>query len=163
MPKSKFNAGMRSSVSYEWSTPRDFFDGLDAEFHFDLDVCATPQNAKCKRYFTMEQDALDAIHDWVGRCWMNPCYGRTIGEWVRKACLSAHGWGHAELVVCLLPARTDTRWWQHWICKGWNQSGLIPGDFGYADEVRLVGGRLKFSGEKNSAPFPSAVVIYRRS
>lgn len=134
--------GLMSSNTDLWETPQDFFDRLDAEFHFDLDVCALPENAKCKRYFTPTQDGL--LQDWRGVCWMNPPYGRKIGLWVRKAYETAVSGGGT--VVCLLPARTDTAWWHDYAMKG---------------EVRFIRGRLKFGGSKNSAPFPSAVVVFK--
>ncbi len=77
---------------------------------FDLDVCATGENAKCDRFFTREDDGL--AQAWTGRVWMNPPYGRMIGEWMRKAWESSQT--TAELVVCLVPARTDTRWWHEY-------------------------------------------------
>ncbi len=135
---------MFSSASCEWETPKEFFDRQDAVYHFDLDVCATPGNAKCARYYTEEQDGL--VQPWTGRCWMNPPYGRTIGKWVQKAYESVRG-GDADLVVCLLPARTDTAWWHDYCMKG---------------EVQFIRGRLKFGNARNAAPFPSALVIFRR-
>ena len=82
-------SGLFSSRTDEWATPDDFFQKLDDEFHFDLDVCATPENAKCKRYFTKEQDGLK--QEWKGTCWMNPPYGRQISLWVKKALDSVSG------------------------------------------------------------------------
>lgn len=131
-----------SSKTDLWATPQDFFDRLNAEFGFTLDVCALPENAKCERYFTPDEDGLR--QQWQGACWMNPPYGRTIGQWVQKAYQSAQD---GATVVCLLPARTDTAWWHTWVLQ--------------ADEVRFLRGRLKFGGSKNSAPFPSAVVVFR--
>lgn len=133
-----------SSATDLWATPQQFFDALNAEFGFTTDVCALPENAKCPTHFTPEQDGLQ--QEWRGRCWMNPPYGREIGLWVRKAYESARG---GATVVCLLPARTDTRWWHEYIQD--------------KAEVRFVRGRLKFGGSKNSAPFPSVVVIFRPS
>ncbi len=129
-----------SSNTDLWETPQDFFDRLNDEFGFELDVCALPENAKCPRFFTPEDDGLQ--QEWKGICWMNPPYGRQIGNWVRKAYESAQ---NGATVVCLLPARTDTRWWHEYCMKG---------------EVRFIRGRLKFGGSKNSAPFPSAIVIF---
>lgn len=77
------NDGMYSSKTCEWETPLGFFRRLDRLFHFELDVCATPENAKCERFFTKEQDGLN--QEWAGVCWMNPPYGREIGKWVKKA------------------------------------------------------------------------------
>lgn len=133
---------MFSSKTGLWETPQDFFDELDQEFHFDLDVCALPENAKCARYYTPEQDGLS--QPWAGTCWCNPPYGREIGSWVRKGFLSSVEGG--ATVVMLLPARTDTRWFHEYI-------------YGKA-EVRFIKGRLKFGGSTNSAPFPSMIVIF---
>jgi phage N-6-adenine-methyltransferase len=77
------NKGLFTSNTDLWATPQDFFDELDREFGFDLDVCAIPENAKCSRYFTPEQDGLK--HEWNGTVWCNPPYGRQIGKWVEKA------------------------------------------------------------------------------
>jgi phage N-6-adenine-methyltransferase len=125
----------------DWETPQFLFDGLNAEFGFELDVCAAPHNAKCKQYYTATVDGL--AQNWTGVCWMNPPYGREIEKWIRKAFESAE---NGALVVCLVPARTDTRWWHRYVLRG---------------EIRFLKGRLKFGGSKNSAPFPSAIVIFR--
>lgn len=129
-----------SSATEMWATPQDFFDGLNREFGFDLDVCAVAGNAKCASFFTPEQDGLS--QQWRGVCWMNPPYGRTIGDWMRKAYESSLD---GATVVCLVPARTDTRWWHEYASRG---------------EVRFIRGRLKFGDAKTSAPFPSAVVVF---
>ena len=134
---------MFSSKTDMWATPQAFFDRLHARFRFGLDVCASPENAKCDRFFTSAEDGL--AQEWVGTCWMNPPYGREIGKWVKKASDSADQ--HGSTVVCLLPARVDTRWW-HDYCAD-------------AAEVHFVKGRLKFGGSANSAPFPCAVVVFR--
>lgn len=132
-----------SSTTDLWSTPQEFYDKLDAEFNFTLDPCATANNHKCDKYFTIEDDGL--AQDWSqDTVFMNPPYGRVIGDWMRKASESN------TTVVCLVPARTDTRWWHDYVIGG-------------SAEVRFIKGRLKFGGSKNSAPFPSAVVIYRES
>lgn len=130
-----------SSTTDLWSTPQSFFDALNDEFGFTVDVCASPENAKCRRFFTAKDDGLAQV--WEGFCWMNPPYGRTIGKWMEKAFLSAE---QGATVVCLIPARTDTAWWHDYAAKG---------------EVRFIRGRLKFGGHSNSAPFPSAVVIFK--
>lgn len=130
-----------SSITDKWSTPQATFDNLHAEFGFELDVCALPENAKCQKYFTPEQDGL--AQEWRGVCWMNPPYGRGISSWVRKAYESAKA---GATVVALVPARTDTAWWHDYVAKG---------------EVRFLRGRLKFGSAKFNAPFPSAVVIFR--
>lgn len=130
-----------SSKTDQWPTPVAFFNVLDDEFKFDTDVCASKDNAKCKRFFTEEDDGL--AQKWNGICWMNPPYGRVIKQWMRKAYESALD---GATVVCLVPARTDTAWWHEYAAKG---------------EVRFVRGRLKFGNAKSGAPFPSAVVVFR--
>lgn len=134
---------MFSSASDMWETPQDFFDELDQEFHFTLDACAVPENAKCAAYYTPEQDGLS--QPWRGVVWCNPPYGRQVGKWVEKAALSAFS-GCAS-VVMLLPARTDTAWFHDYI-------------YGLA-EIRFIRGRLKFGGSKWNAPFPCMVAIFR--
>lgn len=135
---------MFSSKTDLWETPQDFFDSLDSEFNFDVDVCALPENAKCRNYYTPETDGLRQI--WAGTCWCNPPYGRKIGDWVKKADESAKA---GATVVMLLPARTDTKWFHEYIC------GLA--------EIRFIRGRLKFGESQNAALFPSMVVIFRGS
>ena len=133
---------MFSSNTDQWATPQAFFDRLNRIFRFETDVCALPENAKCERFFSPDVDGLK--QDWQGVCWMNPPYGREIGKWVEKAYRSAKENG--TTVVCLLPARVDTRWWHDFCAKG---------------EFLFVKGRLKFGDAKDSAPFPSAVVVFR--
>ena len=135
-----------SSKSDEWETPREFFAALDAEFHFDLDACATKQNRKCERFFSKEDDAL--TQPWAGRVWCNPPYGRDIGKWVRKAAAEIRG--SADVIVMLIHARTDTRWFHEYLYRKPNV------------ELRFVRGRLKFGGSKNSAPFPSMIAVFRK-
>jgi phage N-6-adenine-methyltransferase len=134
-----------SSASDNWATPVAFFNSVEAEFGlFDLDPCADALNAKAKKFFTREDDGLK--QPWYGRVWMNPPYGRVIGSWMRKAYESSlEG---ASIVVCLVPARTDTSWWHEYAMRG---------------EVRFIRGRLKFGSSSNAAPFPSALVIFRNS
>lgn len=132
------NRGMFTSTTDLWATPQSLFDELNSEFRFTLDVCALPENAKCAKFFTPEQDGLK--QDWGGHiCWMNPPYGREIGKWVAKA--SRYN------CVCLLPARTDTKWFHDYI---YNKA-----------EIRFLRGRVKFGNAKSGAPFPSMVVIFK--
>ena len=133
---------MFSSKTDLWETPQNFFDRLNDEFCFETDVCALPENAKCAKYYTPEQDGL--AQTWTGVCWCNPPYGRQIGKWVAKASDSAQ---NGATVVMLLPARTDTRWFHRYI-------------YGKA-EIRFVPGRLKFGRSRNSAPFPSMVCVFK--
>lgn len=137
------NKLMFSSKDQTWETPIEFFNKINKEFSFDLDVCAVPETAKCEKYFTPEIDGLS--QDWKGNCWMNPHYGRQIGKWIEKAYTESL---KGATVVCLIPARTDTRYWHEFI-------------FPYAYEIRFIKGRLKFGNSDNSAPFPSALVIFK--
>lgn len=136
--------GMYTSSSEEWGTPQTLFNRLNKEFNFTLDICASKENAKCPKYYTKEEDALK--QEWGGVIWMNPPYGRKIGNWVKKA-KEAATQGKAT-VVCLLPARTDTAWWHDYAMK--------------ANEIRLIRGRLKFGDGKGSAPFPSTIVVFKK-
>ena len=132
-----------SSHSHEWSTPDDFYRELDREFHSTLDPCATKENAKCRRFFTKYKNGL--IQDWSDHVvFMNPPYGHQIKYWMRKAYQESL---RKATVVCLVPARTDTKWWHEYAMRG---------------EVRFVKGRLKFGNSKNNSPFPSAVVVFRK-
>jgi phage N-6-adenine-methyltransferase len=132
--------GLFTSNTDLWATPQDFFNKLNKEFSFELDVCANSENAKCERFYTKEINGL--MQEWKGICWMNPPYGRVIGEWVKKAYESSL---EGTTVVCLLPARTDTKWWHEYCMEG---------------EIRFIKGRLKFGDSNNSAPFPSAIIIF---
>ena len=119
---------------------RRFYQKYNDVFNFETDVCATHENAKCANYYTEETNGLS--QNWKGICWMNPPYGRTIGKWMKKAYESSLS---GSTVVCLVPARTDTKWWHDYAMKG---------------DIEFIKGRLKFGGSKNSAPFPSAVVVF---
>lgn len=129
-----------SSATDQWATPQAFFDKVNAKFGFTLDVCASPENAKCGAFFTKEDDGL--TKSWQGVVWMNPPYGREIGHWMRKAYESAKD---GAVVVCLVPARTDTAWWHDYAAMGC---------------VEFIRGRLKFGNAKTGAPFPSALVVF---
>ena len=130
------------SESNEWRTPQDLFDKLDRKFNFTLDPCATKNNAKCERFYTKKEDGL--IQDWSDEIvFMNPPYGREIKKWVKKAYLESL---KGVIIVCLIPARTDTIYWHNYI---FNKA-----------KIKFLKGRLKFSDSKYSAPFPSAIVIY---
>jgi len=129
-----------SSKSNEWYTPIHFYNKLDKEFNFTLDPCCTKDSAKCKKFYTKDDDGLSK--DWSNEIvFMNPPYGREIKYWIKKAYDESL---KGALVVCLIPARTDTAYWHDYCMKG---------------TIRFIRGRLKFSN-KNSAPFPSAVVIF---
>ena len=131
-----------SSASEEYGTPQWLFDALNAEFGFTLDPCCTHDNAKCAKHYTKTEDGLS--QDWSDEVvFMNPPYGRVIGDWMKKAHESTK---HGATVVCLVPARTDTRWWHDYAMKG---------------SIRLIRKRLRFDNGIHSAPFPSAIVILR--
>jgi phage N-6-adenine-methyltransferase len=130
-----------SSSSTDWETPQDLFDTINAVCEFDLDVCATPDKAKCQSFYTPQDDGL--AQPWEGSCWMNPPYGRQIGAWMKKAYEESQITDC--LVVALVPARTDTKWFQSYAMRG----ALI-----------FLPGRLRFGNATNAAPFPSALVVF---
>jgi phage N-6-adenine-methyltransferase len=143
-----------SSATDDWSTPRDFYNKLDTEFGFVLYVASSSTNHLTPAWYWLDhQDPArrDGLAQaWAaeaaqlgGAVWMNPPYGKTIREWVAKANAEATA---GATVVCLVPSRTDTRWF-HESCAH--------------HELRFVKGRLRFGGATNSAPFPSLVVVMR--
>lgn len=133
---------MFSTGTEHWSTPIDLFDELNKEFKFTVDVCADTTNYKVKRYYNKKQDGLSK--SWDGEvAWCNPPYSE-CSEWARKAYESKNC-----TVVMLVPARVDTRWFHDFI---YNKSNV---------SYRFIKGRLKFSGSKNSAPFPSMIVVFK--
>jgi phage N-6-adenine-methyltransferase len=135
---------MFSSETDLWATPQDFYDRLHAEFGFTLDPCATPENAKCAKFYTVLEDGLK--QDWQGETvFCNPPYGRQIKDWVKKCAEESKK--PNTTVVLLIPARTDTSYFHGYIYK-------------LAREIRFVPGRLKFGESKNAAPFPSMVVVF---
>lgn len=139
------NESWYSSATDEWGTPQDLFDKLNAEFNFTLDACASAVNHKVDQYYTRADDALNK--SWSGTVWMNPPYGKTMKQWMAKAVEACETNG--AIVVCLVPARTDTAWFWDYAMRG---------------EIRFIRGRLKYvqadGSNKQSAPFPSAIVIF---
>ena len=137
------NKALFTSESDEWATPQEIFDELDREFDFNLDPCANETNAKCARYFSDADDGL--AQKWGGsRVFCNPPYSQ-ISQWVEKAYRESMSEG--TLVVLLIPARTDTKYFHDFIL--------------HRSEIRFIKGRLKFGNAKNTAPFPSMIVIFR--
>ncbi len=133
---------MFSHKSDEFETPLDFYHKLDRKYHFTLDPCATKQNAKCSKFYTIQDDGLK--QDWQGEVvFVNPPYSKNK-DWIKKC--YEEGQKLDTTVVVLIPSRTDTKYWHDYIMK--------------AQEIHFVKGRLKFGNEKNCAPFPSAVVIF---
>jgi phage N-6-adenine-methyltransferase len=132
------------SGSGEWDTPQDLFDDLNELFAFDLDAAANKGSTKCEHWLGEGSDlAEDALSvDWKGTVFLNPPYGRQVGKWVRKARESARD---GTVIVCLLPARTDTKWFQN----VWD-----------AQYVVFIFGRLKFGEATTPAPFPSVLAIF---
>lgn len=142
MNKNTINT-MFSSKDMTWETPIELFNKLNDEFNFTLDVCALKETAKCDKFFSPEIDGLK--QDWSNNvCWMNPPYGRQIQLWLEKA--YNESLKDSTTVVCLIPSRTDTKYWHNYCMN--------------ASEIRFIKGRLKFGNSKNSAPFPSAIIIF---
>ncbi|HSQ89279.1 DNA N-6-adenine-methyltransferase [Romboutsia sp.] len=136
---------MFSSNDQTWETPKDFFCELNEIFRFELDVCATDLTAKCNKYFTPKEDGLK--QDWNGICWCNPPYSRELPKWTKKAYEESEK--NSSTVVMLIPARPDTKIWHEII-------------FPYARGIFFIKGRLKFGDSRNSAPFPSALVVFSK-
>lgn len=137
------NEVLFSSKKEDWETPQDLFDELNREFHFTVDVASSDDNYKVKKHYTNKENGL--LQNWDNEVvWCNPPYGRQIEDWVRKAFYSR------AKTVMLIPARTDTKWFHEYI---YNKNFV---------KIRFLKGRLKFGNSKNSAPFPSMIVIFER-
>lgn len=131
--------------SIEWETPQDFFDTLNNEFHFTLDVCANDKNKKVNKYFSIEENGL--YQKWEGVCWMNPPYNKDIGRWIGKAYESAQ---EGTMVVALIQGRSnDTIWWHDYVMK--------------SSELRFIRDRLHFglNGKFTRANISSLLVIFK--
>lgn len=129
-----------SRNSDEYVTPDDLYGELDREFHFDVDVAATHENAKCRLYYTKEENGL--LCNWAGSVWCNPPYSQNY-KWCEKAFNERR---NCENIVMLLPSRTDTKWWHDFVMRAY--------------ERRFIRGRVKFNGLPCGAPFPSVIVIW---
>ena len=121
--------GLMTSLSPHWATPKWLYDELDKEFDFTDDPCPIGGTGGLTR-------------EWGLRVFINPPYGRTIGDWIKKA------YDSGSLCVMLLPARTDTKWWHNYCMK--------------ASMIVFFKGRIKFvqDGKNAPAPFPSCLVIF---
>lgn len=138
------NKVLFSSKKENWETPQNLFDELNKEFNFTVDVASDENNYKVSKYYTKKEDGLQ--QNWENETvWCNPPYGREIGKWIKKAFDSC-----SATIVMLIPARTDTKWFHEYIYKKNNV------------EIRFLKGRLKFGNSKNSAPFPSMIVIFKK-
>ena len=140
------NQGVFSSNKQDWATPQSFVDLVSAHFRipFDIDVCAEALTTKCPIYFDKTQNALSL--PWNGNCWMNPPYGSELPTWLEYAYEQSQTTG--ATVVCLVPARTDTRWFHEYACKG---------------SIVFLEGRIPFEQQgkiQGSPAFPSMLVFY---
>jgi site-specific DNA-methyltransferase (adenine-specific) len=138
------NSILFSKNSDEWETSKKLFEKLDREFGFEIDAASTPQNKLCRFSFTkFETNALE--RDWTEAgdiFYLNPPYSK-IAAFMQKACEESV---KGAIIVCLIPSRTDTAYWHDYVMQ--------------AAEIRFIRGRLKFSGNENSAPFPSCIVVF---
>jgi len=135
-----------SSVRTDYETPHALYAGLDRKFHFTLDAAASHDNAKCKTYYTVDDDGL--AKPWPGNVWVNPPYGKYLtGKWVYKA--YRESFENSDIICMLLPSRTDTIWFHEYVMAA-------------ATSVWFIKGRLKFVGEKHAAAFPSMIVLFER-
>ena len=132
-----------NSGKEDWTTPRDLFDRLDAVYHFTLDPCSTHENALCEKHYTIAEYGL--CQEWGGEIvFMNPPYNRKTGDWIRKAYRESL---KGAVVICLVPARTDSNYWHNVV-------------FPHAAEILFIKGRLHFSNSKDHAAFPSALIRF---
>ena len=135
-----FDANKFASKNQSWETPDDLFKKIDEVFHFDCDVCASPENAKCDKYYTEQDSCL--LKEWSGVNWMNPPF-KDMKKFIQKA----YDQRDKAVTVCLIPARTNTKWWHELCMKG---------------EVYFLCGRPKFKGNIHGLPQPLALVVFGR-
>jgi len=134
-----------SSASNEWTTPKWLFDQLNEEFKFTLDPCSTDENHLCDKYYTIKDNGL--LMSWKDEVvFCNPPYSTQLKHWVEKC--FRENYENNTTVVLLMPARTCTKFFHSYI---YNRA-----------EIRFLKGRLKFSNSKNSAPFPSMIVVFKK-
>ena len=126
-----FSRVLFKSSNDNWKTPNDVYEKLNQEFNFDFDPCPL---------HSLLDNGLDI--EWGNRNFVNPPYSQ-ISKWCEKAYQEA---SKGKTVVMLIPSRTDTRYWHDYVMK--------------AQEIRFIKGRLKFGNSKNSAPFPSCIVVF---
>lgn len=143
-----FDGSALTSNKDDWGTPQYLYDNLNSEFHFTLDAAANEANAKCSRFYSLDNSAFD--HDWSNEIvFLNPPYGRDMIKWISKAYREVQD--HHAIVVLLVPSRTDTRWFHDYIYKQY--------------EIRFIRGRLKYEIAHGvvgaSAPFPSMIVVMK--
>ena len=124
---------MFSHISDDWKTPEDLYDGLNKEFNFNFDPCP------------LECDFDGLNLNWRKRVFVNPPYSN-VKNFMYKA-ISELALGNSDVVVFLVPSRTDTKWFHNIVMN-------------FAKEVRFIKGRLKFGDHKNSAPLPSMIIVF---
>ncbi|QDP54594.1 MAG: putative adenine-specific methylase [Prokaryotic dsDNA virus sp.] len=137
-----------SSKTDNWYTPQYIIDDVCEAYGlgwFELDACASKENAKADIFYTKEDNGLTKNWSAYDSVWCNPPYGREIGKWIKKAYEESL---KGAWVCMLIPSRTDTKWWHDYVMKG---------------DITFIKGRIKFGGSKNSAPFPSALVVFDKN
>lgn len=145
-----------SSKTNERATPQVFYDQLNKKHNFNLDPCSTIDNHKCFYFLTEADDWLASNWEtyWENsfgiksRVFCNPPYWRWLKDRVKKASEEIKK-EYCDLIVMLIPSRTDTRYFHDYIYKKDNV------------EVEFIKWRLKFWDAKNAAPFPSMLVIFK--
>lgn len=135
---SNFDKNRFKSTNQEWETSNQLFEKIDSIFHFTRDVCASQKNTKCKLFWSENNSCLNK--KWDGINWMNPPY-----KYMRQFIKKAYEERHQAITVCLVPARTNTKWWHDWCMKG---------------EIYFICGRPKFKGCKYGLPQPLALVVF---
>jgi site-specific DNA-methyltransferase (adenine-specific) len=185
MPKG--SSYIQAAQSTDQQTPRDLFDALWEAFGgFDLDPCCTPDQYTARKVLKngghihvppdfgnvagceQSQKATGRIHldgldqRWYGKAFMNSPYGPALRKWVPKAVHEVEC-DNAELVVALVPAKTDTQWWQRYVLAQVTEEGYeCDNCLTKPTEIRFIRGRLTFEGFPAPAGHASAIVVWRR-
>ena len=137
---SNFDGNRFNSELQEYETPDELFSRLDSIFGFTRDVCASEENKKCEQYWSKFDSCLEK--EWDGTNWMNPPF-KNMKQFIKKAYEQRNN----AVTVCLIPARTNTKWWHEFCMNG---------------EVLFICGRPKFKGCVHGLPQPLAIVIFGR-
>ena len=137
-----------SSLRQDGKTPKDLYEKLDQEFNFDFDPCPLNTHVKLENTLFPEENVTEVYNgltvEWGKSNFVNPPYS-DIKEWIEKSYLE---YTKGKIIVLLVPSRTDTKWFHKYV---------LP----YASEIRFCKGRLRFGDAKNSAPFPSMIIIFK--
>ena len=189
MPKGTPTIQPAKTVEYE--TPKELFDqSWDEVGGFDMDPFCRPHHYTARKVIEnggticvpvggipdslQDSPARPRIledglaHPWSGKVWLQPPYGPFLREAVPYA-VNQLECGNAELVMALLPSKTEVRWFQEYVVqRAQTQRGPFPANYHVVLHqhplvvaVRFLKGRLHFGGGDGPARVGSIIVVWR--